>query len=315
MNLARAILRENFGAGGDISPFHYHHHKCLKAKAQVSSSDPDFLSGSRNTNSKLLSSMECNLHNSQNLNKHNGNHVDNDCGTSVNIMSQLVRGHSFENCFTGKMDSPLTRKPNFKPFNQAGGTSLFSTAVITGYSVSDINVKSQFDVQRLPIVSFDSTGRFPSIRSLETLHNALSLKELDNFLERILSVNYRPTMSLTPASSTNICPENPSDLDVVRNVSNGISNLSILTGSSADWNGSSGYISSGPNSPLLHMLPEFPIVLKYSTESQNSDSVSPQSSLHGGGSEPGIFVTEEQSSNDSDKTIIATADAQSLNSD
>ena len=44
----------------------------------------------------------------------------------------------------------------------------------------------------------------PSIRPLETLHNALSLRQVDNFLEQITNNNYR-----TPTTSPSV--ENPPD--------------------------------------------------------------------------------------------------------
>jgi len=47
-----------------------------------------------------------------------------------------------------------------------------------------------------------AVGQLPSVRSLETLHNALSLRQLDEFLERVVSTNYRPTASLTSSLQT-----------------------------------------------------------------------------------------------------------------
>lgn len=47
-----------------------------------------------------------------------------------------------------------------------------------------------------------AVGQLPSVRSLETLHNALSLRQLDEFLERVVSTNYRPTQSLTSSLQT-----------------------------------------------------------------------------------------------------------------
>lgn len=43
----------------------------------------------------------------------------------------------------------------------------------------------------------DGFGGVPPIRPLETLHNALSLKQLDGFLEKMITVN----LFKTPASS------------------------------------------------------------------------------------------------------------------
>lgn len=48
----------------------------------------------------------------------------------------------------------------------------------------------------------NATAPLPSVRSLETLHNALSLRQLDEFLERVVSTNYRPAASLTSSLQT-----------------------------------------------------------------------------------------------------------------
>ena len=47
----------------------------------------------------------------------------------------------------------------------------------------------------------------PNIRPLETLHNALSLRQVDGFLEHITNANYK-TPNLSPKTETP--PENPS---------------------------------------------------------------------------------------------------------
>lgn len=48
-------------------------------------------------------------------------------------------------------------------------------------------------------------GGVPPIRPLETLHNALSLKQLDVFLEQMTTA----TLFKTPASSPPKCPSTP----------------------------------------------------------------------------------------------------------
>ena len=45
----------------------------------------------------------------------------------------------------------------------------------------------------------------PNIRPLETLHNALSLRQVDDFLEQITNANYK-TPNLSPKTETP--PEN-----------------------------------------------------------------------------------------------------------
>lgn len=82
---------------------------------------------------------------------------------------------------------------------QAGGVAsqLFSTAVISG-SKSLPNLLADTKCQ----IGEDGT---PNIRPLETLHNALSLRKVDNFLEHITTLaNYK-----TPSASPKV--ESPAD--------------------------------------------------------------------------------------------------------
>merc|ERR1712215_588285 len=75
---------------------------------------------------------------------------------------------------------------------QASGTAmasqLFSTAVISGSSsVPNLGASSSGNE-----VGEDGT---PTIRPLETLHNALSLRQVDAFLDHVTSANFRPRNS------------------------------------------------------------------------------------------------------------------------
>ncbi|XP_011292166.2 inositol hexakisphosphate and diphosphoinositol-pentakisphosphate kinase isoform X13 [Musca domestica] len=82
--------------------------------------------------------------------------------------------------------------------------SLFSTAVISGSS-SAPNLRDMIPVSSsvFPLTVLDGFGGVPPIRPLETLHNALSLKQLDNFLEKMTSAPLFKTPTCTP-------PKNPS---------------------------------------------------------------------------------------------------------
>ncbi|XP_055847092.1 inositol hexakisphosphate and diphosphoinositol-pentakisphosphate kinase isoform X16 [Episyrphus balteatus] len=79
--------------------------------------------------------------------------------------------------------------------------SLFSTAVISGSS-SAPNLRDMIPSTATPSV-LEGFGGVPPIRPLETLHNALSLKQLDVFLEKMTVA----PLFKTPASSP---PKNPS---------------------------------------------------------------------------------------------------------
>ncbi|XP_065366306.1 inositol hexakisphosphate and diphosphoinositol-pentakisphosphate kinase isoform X14 [Calliphora vicina] len=82
--------------------------------------------------------------------------------------------------------------------------SLFSTAVITGSS-SAPNLRDMIPVSSsvFSLTVLDGFGGVPPIRPLETLHNALSLKQLDHFLEKMTSAPLFKTPTCTP-------PKNPS---------------------------------------------------------------------------------------------------------
>ncbi|GFS75030.1 inositol hexakisphosphate and diphosphoinositol-pentakisphosphate kinase [Nephila pilipes] len=116
--------------------------------------------------------------------------------------------------------------------------SLFSTAVISGSS-SAPELKNA-----VPPSSAEGLCNVPTIRPLETLHNALSLRQLDSFLERMTSPTFRVSLQSlcklpSSASSGNSSSSSqPSALPIV-SPSN-----SIL------WSGPPSFVSSsGPSSP------------------------------------------------------------------
>ncbi|CAH2073470.1 unnamed protein product, partial [Iphiclides podalirius] len=78
----------------------------------------------------------------------------------------------------------------------AGAAGLFSTAVISGSS-SAPNLRVM-----IPAAAATNTlegfGGVPAIRPLETLHNALSLRQLDAFLERVTAA---PVLLGTPPAN------------------------------------------------------------------------------------------------------------------
>ncbi|XP_031368038.1 inositol hexakisphosphate and diphosphoinositol-pentakisphosphate kinase 2 isoform X14 [Apis dorsata] len=74
--------------------------------------------------------------------------------------------------------------------------SLFSTAVISGSS-SAPNLKDMVPPHASAVAAIEGFGGVPPIRPLETLHNALSLRQLDSFLEMMTSA----PLFRTPASS------------------------------------------------------------------------------------------------------------------
>ncbi|KAM0729585.1 Inositol hexakisphosphate and diphosphoinositol-pentakisphosphate kinase [Formica fusca] len=79
--------------------------------------------------------------------------------------------------------------------------SLFSTAVISGSS-SAPNLKDMVPPHASAVAAIEGFGGVPPIRPLETLHNALSLRQLDSFLEMMtIAPLYRTPASSPPKSS------------------------------------------------------------------------------------------------------------------
>jgi len=106
-----------------------------------------------------------------------------------------------------RLSLPSQRMTNYLKFlqelavRQASGTAmasqLFSTAVISGSSsVPNLGASNSGND-----IGEDGT---PTIRPLETLHNALSLKQVDTFLDHVTSANFK-TPNYSP--STNSSPE------------------------------------------------------------------------------------------------------------
>lgn len=101
----------------------------------------------------------------------------------------------------------------FKKLAAGSGNSLFSTAVISGSSSApnlrdmipstasasgEWSRKSDFGVDGRFYPAIEGFGGVPPIRPLETLHNALSLKQIDTFLEHMTAAPLFRTPSSTP---------------------------------------------------------------------------------------------------------------------
>ncbi|KAL0268247.1 UNVERIFIED_CONTAM: hypothetical protein PYX00_010269 [Menopon gallinae] len=109
-------------------------------------------------------------------------------------------------------------------------SSLFSTAVISGSS-SAPNLRDGIS-NNTTVSAIEGCGGVPPIRPLETLHNALSLKQLDLFLEKMTSAPLYRTPCNTP-------PQLPS---TPKASSHPLGNVY--------WSGASSLVSSsGPSSP------------------------------------------------------------------
>nr|XP_049695261.1 inositol hexakisphosphate and diphosphoinositol-pentakisphosphate kinase 2 isoform X9 [Helicoverpa armigera] len=111
---------------------------------------------------------------------------------------------------------------------------LFSTAVISGSS-SAPNLRVMIPSAASSNAAVEGFGGVPAIRPLETLHNALSLRQLDAFLERVTAA---PVLLGTPPAPHK--PASPTN-------SVGWSGPSSLMSSSGEL--PSGLSSAGPSSP------------------------------------------------------------------
>ncbi|KAL3286290.1 hypothetical protein HHI36_000799 [Cryptolaemus montrouzieri] len=142
---------------------------------------------------------------------------------------------------------------SFKKMNVGSTNSLFSTAVISGSS-SAPNLRDMIP-SATSVSGIEGFGGVPPIRPLETLHNALSLKQIDAFLDRMTAAPLFKTPSSTPPKY----PSTPLPTPVGSHSTS--SNLSSLVGqplklqspsNSVVWSGPPSFLSSsGQSSPGL----------------------------------------------------------------
>ncbi|XP_066980660.1 inositol hexakisphosphate and diphosphoinositol-pentakisphosphate kinase 2 isoform X32 [Macrobrachium rosenbergii] len=102
----------------------------------------------------------------------------------------------------------------------------------------------------------EGLGGVPSIRPLETLHNALSLRQLDAFLERMALAQFRTPLSSPPKMPST--PKNPRSQPPPLGLQS--------PSSSIGWSGPPSFVSSsGPSSPNINTLEFFSHLHRYDT--------------------------------------------------
>ncbi|XP_068895577.1 inositol hexakisphosphate and diphosphoinositol-pentakisphosphate kinase 2 isoform X12 [Tenebrio molitor] len=135
----------------------------------------------------------------------------------------------------------------FKKLAAGSGNSLFSTAVISGSS-SAPNLRDMIP-STVSATAIEGFGGVPPIRPLETLHNALSLKQIDTFLEQMTAAPLFRTPSSTPPKypSTPL----PTPTNGGQMVATNSQPLKLQSPSnSVGWSGPPSFVSSsGPSSP------------------------------------------------------------------
>lgn len=136
----------------------------------------------------------------------------------------------------------------------AAAVPVFSTAVISG-STSAPDLRASFSA--LPFsANFEGLGVVPSIRPLETLHNALSLRQLDAFLERMALAQFRTPLSSPPKMPST--PKHPRSQPPPLGLQS--------PSSSIGWSGPPSFVSSsGPSSPNINTLEFFSHLHRYDT--------------------------------------------------
>lgn len=126
--------------------------------------------------------------------------------------------------------------------------SLFSTAVISGSS-SAPNLRDMIP-STASASAIEGFGGVPPIRPLETLHNALSLKQIDTFLDQMTMAQLYRTPSSTPPKHPSTPLPTPTSSTVTQGKGESLKLQS--PGSSAGWSGPPSFVSSsGPSSPGL----------------------------------------------------------------
>ncbi|XP_063908216.1 inositol hexakisphosphate and diphosphoinositol-pentakisphosphate kinase 2-like isoform X14 [Zophobas morio] len=137
----------------------------------------------------------------------------------------------------------------FKKLAAGSGNSLFSTAVISGSS-SAPNLRDMIP-STASASAIEGFGGVPPIRPLETLHNALSLRQIDTFLEQMTAAPLFRTPSSTPPKYPSTPLPTPTNGGQSMVTSSASQPLKLQSPSnSVGWSGPPSFVSSsGPSSP------------------------------------------------------------------
>ncbi|XP_066244855.1 inositol hexakisphosphate and diphosphoinositol-pentakisphosphate kinase isoform X3 [Euwallacea similis] len=143
--------------------------------------------------------------------------------------------------------------PGLKKLIAGSANSLFSTAVISGSS-SAPNLRDMIQ-STASASAIEGFGGVPPIRPLETLHNALSLRQIDSFLHRMTTAQLYRTPSSTPPRypSTPLPTPTGSCVTEYGNLPGKSESLKLQSpNNSVGWSGPPSFVSSsGPSSPGL----------------------------------------------------------------
>lgn len=161
---------------------------------------------------------------------------DSSCVTTHQRNNQTNPGHVINSYHMCRYFNPTPGSTN----------SLFSTAVISGSS-STPNLRDVLSNNASVSAAIEGCGGVPAIRPLETLHNSLSFRQLDAFLEQMIS---NPTTTPPKESSGSF-----SSLCNAGSVGSSLAALKLPSPESSTWNASS---SLGTDSCVSNGSPSSP---------------------------------------------------------
>ncbi|XP_033336725.2 inositol hexakisphosphate and diphosphoinositol-pentakisphosphate kinase isoform X22 [Megalopta genalis] len=209
---------------------------------------------------------------------------------SLDAVNKEARRH--RHSISGQMSYFKLLGYNINKKLTGSANSLFSTAVISGSS-SAPNLKDMVPPHASAVAAIEGFGGVPPIRPLETLHNALSLRQLDSFLEMMTTA----PLFRTPASSPPKYPSPGGSTHESVNPSLGAGGINCEYHSS-DLEAVR-YHKKRLNKPPLYITTT-PIQYKSSNDGEPCDirnQLSPTSpNSTGWSSEPQSFVSSEPSS-------------------
>uniref|UniRef100_A0A669DF01 Inositol hexakisphosphate and diphosphoinositol-pentakisphosphate kinase n=1 Tax=Oreochromis niloticus TaxID=8128 RepID=A0A669DF01_ORENI len=110
---------------------------------------------------------------------------------SMEVLSETSPTHSTKGCTSHRLFISCSRQsPEIKPASGLGSlcSGLFSASAL-GVSCSAPNLRDYVHSQADSDPSFEGCSMVPSIYPLETLHNSLSLKQVDEFLNSVCESN------------------------------------------------------------------------------------------------------------------------------
>ncbi|XP_045479236.1 inositol hexakisphosphate and diphosphoinositol-pentakisphosphate kinase 2 isoform X11 [Harmonia axyridis] len=139
----------------------------------------------------------------------------------------------------------------FKRTTLGSTNSLFSTAVISGSS-SAPNLRDMIP-SATSVSGLEGFGGVPPIRPLETLHNALSLRQIDTFLDRMTKASFLKTPSSTPPKYPSTPLPTPVGSQSTSTTLSSLGEQPLKSPcNSGVWSGPPSYVSSsGQSSPGL----------------------------------------------------------------